>query len=267
MGVRRQAALTSKVNDRSSPPQKMELSSRDHPRSLGSGTESEPTPRSWRGGSKALRIEGEVVASLLRSRKLERLLDAGSGVGALTEVLSALSTKVISLDLSRIHLVQARASSARRCPPSLVQGDCLSLPFRPSSFSAVTMVRVLHRIRDPETAIREARRVLRPGGWLLLTLNPRPSLKTLDQAIWNAIKREPRSGRVPRARMLAASESHRAMVTLVREHGFKLEAEVPGGLEDVSFLRALPAAALKAAGPGLPHAEWFPTYYCLFQAA
>ncbi len=55
-------------------------------------------------------------------------------------------------------------------PPSslrLVRGDIEALPFRNASFDVVIAVHVFHLIEDWQQAVREALRVLRPGGWLL----------------------------------------------------------------------------------------------------
>jgi SAM-dependent methyltransferase len=50
----------------------------------------------------------------------------------------------------------------------LRQGDITELPFEDSAFDVIIMVHVLHLVADWQAVLREARRVLRPGGWLLL---------------------------------------------------------------------------------------------------
>ena len=48
-----------------------------------------------------------------------------------------------------------------------MQGDASALPFRPASFDAVVAAFVINHMADPVPVLREARRVLRPGGVLL----------------------------------------------------------------------------------------------------
>ena len=50
-----------------------------------------------------------------------------------------------------------------------VQADATSLPFSGGSFGLVLMIEVLHHLKDPATALAEARRVLADGGSLVLT--------------------------------------------------------------------------------------------------
>jgi SAM-dependent methyltransferase len=50
----------------------------------------------------------------------------------------------------------------------LRQGDITELPFEDSVFDVIIMVHVLHLVADWQAVLREARRVLRPNGWLLL---------------------------------------------------------------------------------------------------
>ena len=51
-----------------------------------------------------------------------------------------------------------------------VQSDAVRLPFSESSFDAAFILDVLEHIDEDETVLREIRRVLRPGGSLLITV-------------------------------------------------------------------------------------------------
>jgi ubiquinone/menaquinone biosynthesis C-methylase UbiE len=51
----------------------------------------------------------------------------------------------------------------------LAQADVFSLPLQDRSTDIVLSVNLLDRVSDPQSALREARRILRPGGALLLT--------------------------------------------------------------------------------------------------
>ena len=88
---------------------------------------------------------------------LELLLDAGAGTGASTRRLESLAQQVVALDLSRPMLEENPAD--RR-----VQADFDHLPFGDGSFDAVVFTASLFLTPEPDHAVAEAQRVLRPGG-------------------------------------------------------------------------------------------------------
>ncbi|GAB4447103.1 MAG: class I SAM-dependent methyltransferase [Anaerolineae bacterium] len=102
-----------------------------------------------------------------------RLLDVGCGTGGNLQALAGQWT-AHGLDISPAALHFARRRPLRR----LLQGSGLALPYPASSFEAVTGFDVLyHRwITDDSRALREMARVLKPGGWLLLTDSALPRL-------------------------------------------------------------------------------------------
>lgn len=109
-------------------------------------------------------------AQVLRRAGLERgarVLDVASGTG----VLAAAAERqvgpeglVVGLDPSAGMLGQARKRGVRR----LVQGKAEALPFADASFDLVTMGYALRHVADLETVFAEYRRVLRPGGRVLV---------------------------------------------------------------------------------------------------
>ncbi|MCQ4332490.1 class I SAM-dependent methyltransferase [Natronomonas sp. F2-12] len=84
------------------------------------------------------------------------VLDAGAGTGISSRRFADCGTPV-ALDLSRAML-EANPVEHR------VQGDFDSLPFGADNFDAVVFTASLFLTPEPERAVREARRVLRPGG-------------------------------------------------------------------------------------------------------
>jgi SAM-dependent methyltransferase len=96
-----------------------------------------------------------------------RLLEVGCGVGAVLGVLGqefpgvdlfGLDVESKQLDFARRHLARAGVTAA------LVKADALALPFEDESFDHVWMMWFLEHVADPPSALREARRVLVPGG-------------------------------------------------------------------------------------------------------
>lgn len=96
-----------------------------------------------------------------------RVLDVCCGHGDLTAALAGTGAEVTGLDFSPAMLARARdrAPSAR-----LVEGDAQALPFEDGSFDAVTCAFGLMHVPDQDRALREMRRVLRPGGTAVLAV-------------------------------------------------------------------------------------------------
>jgi SAM-dependent methyltransferase len=91
-----------------------------------------------------------------------RLLDVGCGGGHLMVDAVARGWRPLGTDLSREACV-----AARRVAPC-VQADADALPFRDGALDAVTLVNVLDHTTRPLAAVREAARVVRPGGLLVV---------------------------------------------------------------------------------------------------
>ena len=60
-------------------------------------------------------------------------------------------------------------------------GDATDLPYADASFDVVLLLHVLYHVSDPEQALLEARRVLRPGGRVILSANTTDSMSELHQ--------------------------------------------------------------------------------------
>lgn len=96
-----------------------------------------------------------------------RVLDVGCGMGATVEQLQAVfGLKVIGLDLSPMLL---QAGRARRADLSLLQSPGERLPLAAGQFEAVLAECSLSVMVDPARALAEFRRMLRPGGRLMVS--------------------------------------------------------------------------------------------------
>jgi ubiquinone/menaquinone biosynthesis C-methylase UbiE len=106
----------------------------------------------------------EAQVDLLGLRAGWRIADIGCGPGAFAEALCARGAEVTAVDSARAML---DAVAARGLGCELVQADALALPLASASHDAACLVQVLEYIGDPVAALREAGRVVRPGGVLL----------------------------------------------------------------------------------------------------
>jgi ubiquinone/menaquinone biosynthesis C-methylase UbiE len=95
-----------------------------------------------------------------------RLLDLGAGTGRIGWPLVAAGDDYVGIDLSLGMLREFARRGAQ--PPRLAQADGARLPFGDATFDAVLMVQVFGGMRGWRGVLAEARRVLRPGGPLLI---------------------------------------------------------------------------------------------------
>ncbi len=107
----------------------------------------------------------EAAAGPLAGR---RVLEVGSGCGGFIAYsrLHGIAAVGIEIDGPTAALARdlARANGLGVCPVVAAAGE--ALPFRPGSFDVVYSNSVLQHVRDPAQVLREAVRVLRPGGRL-----------------------------------------------------------------------------------------------------
>lgn len=98
-------------------------------------------------------------------RSGDRVLDGACGTGDLALAdLKAGAGHVTGLDFSAEMLARAR----KKAPLEWVQGDLLALPFDDASFDSATVGFGVRNVSDLELALKELRRVLRPGGRLAI---------------------------------------------------------------------------------------------------
>lgn len=91
------------------------------------------------------------------------LLDVGAGTGALWEEPYAGRLTLADASPAMCALLRGRAPTVR--------ADAMRLPFRDEAFDAVLACHMLYHVADPATALREMRRVLRPGGTVAVATN------------------------------------------------------------------------------------------------
>jgi ubiquinone/menaquinone biosynthesis C-methylase UbiE len=112
----------------------------------------------------------EAIRLALADKPFRSLLDLGTGTGRMLELFGREIDRGLGLDLSLDMLLLARdrleRGGLKHC--SVRQGDIYDLPLADDTFDVVILHQVLHFLDDGARAIKEAARVLRPGGRLLV---------------------------------------------------------------------------------------------------
>jgi ubiquinone/menaquinone biosynthesis C-methylase UbiE len=94
--------------------------------------------------------------------------DLGCGAGHISEALAPCVGRVIAVDESGPMLAAAQARLASHTNVELRTGTIESLPIEDAALDAAVLFLVAHFITDPTKVMREIRRVLKPGGRLLI---------------------------------------------------------------------------------------------------
>ena len=116
--------------------------------------------RSWAAWARAL---GHLLPPLV-------IADLGCGDGYLTVEASRFAKKVIAVDRSEAALARAREMAKRRRLTNVEwkRGELEKLPLKDASVDVALLSQALHHASNPEKALAEAARVVKPGGRVLL---------------------------------------------------------------------------------------------------
>lgn len=165
-------------------------------------------------------LVGETIGTLLDEVKVgrgNRVLDVGTGPGLVAAAAAKRGAEVVGIDFS-----EAMLAEARRLHPELEfqKADAESLPFNDGTFDAVVANFVLHHLGRPDEVLKEAFRVLKPGGRVGLTVWADPAKLEAFGLFFAAVEEHAGAAELPNGPLFGVSDFavfHR----MARDAGFR----------------------------------------------
>lgn len=150
--------------------------------------------QSWREANNVYRRyksyrDRELAMQLMALKDGERVLEIGCGYGWTSEyLLRTVRIQHIGIDIS-LEMLKNSLQGVSTYAASLVQADALSLPFEDRIFDKILCSGVLMHLTDEFQALCEMRRVLCPGGRLVISGNNLLSPYAPIVMLWNLHKK------------------------------------------------------------------------------
>jgi demethylmenaquinone methyltransferase / 2-methoxy-6-polyprenyl-1,4-benzoquinol methylase len=126
----------------------------------------------------------EMTRKVLDAQPGERVLDLAAGTGVSTVAFARAGAWCVAADFS---VGMLRGGEARAVPK--VAADAMRLPFANDSFDAVTVVFGIRNFHDTVAALSEMRRVVKPGGRMLVCEFSRPRFRPFRSVFYWGMKR------------------------------------------------------------------------------
>lgn len=126
----------------------------------------------------------EAIRHFMREHKLTTALDVGCGTGRLVEFLNNKRFQALGCDNAKDAVREAKKISGKT---KIFHCSATKLPFKQASFDLVVAISVVEHLtyKQSESFIREAKRILKPGGYIfLVTPNLLTPIRSLQGKDW-----------------------------------------------------------------------------------
>jgi len=160
-----------------------------------------------------------IVERLSGERDLGELIELGCGAGFYTKFLAANASHVMATDLSDEMLAVARTQLKELQNVTVAKSDCEKTDFPDGKFGSVFMANLVHVIENPSTTLKEAYRILKDGGLLLIVDYTGYGMKWFEK-MKMGMRALRKFGRPPSSSRNLSPDGLRSMV---ESAGFKVE--------------------------------------------
>ncbi len=232
----------------------------------------------WKGREKVDQLEKHILSQFLSIVDSRRILEVGPGNGRMTGVIHRFADEYVATDINTSFLQELRHKFSTT-KSLFVASNLYHLPFEDGSFSSAVMIRVFNFVSRPLNVLEEIHRTLAPGGFLIISISPTPSLSTLIDDLKYRSHPEAhgndKGGKTTLTNLdmvpvhpasYPTFAFKRAFIRWLFETvGFNEIAKISCGLEDYSILRVLPLKSLFNMGIIFRDAPIFPTTIFLLQ--
>jgi len=119
-----------------------------------------------------------ILNQLVNCRPQDTILDLGCGSGVHLKLFVLQCKKIVGVDVSKVmlSLAEQELKSLSKKNWQLKLADAQKLPFKDKSFDGIISMGLLDYVPSPEKVLQECHRVLKPSGWLIVSLPKKPSL-------------------------------------------------------------------------------------------
>ncbi|MBF0377480.1 MAG: class I SAM-dependent methyltransferase [Desulfamplus sp.] len=196
----------------------------------------------------------EILSGALDYKKDLKILDVGTGTGALALLFAEMNHKVTGIDLSENMLNKAREKASKgKLKAEFKVGDAETPPFEEESFDAIACRHLLWTIPNPDKAVNSWKNILKPGGRLIIIDGNfgRNNKRTMLQEIWRYAAMplifftEFRNPRMPQKDLdahlpMRSRERPAADVNMLESAGFKVkvtEVDIPRKYSLISYMK------------------------------
>lgn len=174
------------------------------------------------------------------------LLEIGAGAGRNTPRYKGFK-RVVLIDYSLTQMQQAQEYLGKNDKYIYVAGDVYRLPFVGDLFDGATMIRVLHHMQDPQSALEEIGRVLMPKSPFLLEYANKQNIKAILRYFFGRQEWNPFSLEAIEFEKLNFDFHPKSIKKWLSEVGFRLERQLTVSHFRVNFLKKLIPAKILAA--------------------
>jgi ubiquinone/menaquinone biosynthesis C-methylase UbiE len=171
------------------------------------------------------RSEKELLAKLLPLHG-RSLIDIGAGFGRLATIYKSRFRKVVLLDYSENLLNQARAVHREDPHLEYIKASCYEMPFLPDTFETAISFRLMHHIEDVPRFLKEAYRILKPGGLFVLEFANKKNVLEVVRYVMGKSEKKPFAMEPYRYGEKVFYNFHPAYIKkIVKETGFTIKAK------------------------------------------